>query len=249
MAAARANAFELFSVEHGAIVAVSAVATCAAIVLGRRWLGSAETVPLERRMALVYALTTFATQAGIIVWLLTPGEFSPRVSLPLHVCDLAAWIAPLALLSRRRWLRTMLYFWGIGLSTQAFVTPIVTVGPRDPWFWAFWITHLQIVGAAFYDLVARGFRPTWRDAAFAGFYSVLYGLAMLALNSATGWNYGFLGPTRPSTRTLVDALGTWPLRTLWMTLIVLGLFALMTVAWRGNRVAARAWLRGRRLAG
>ncbi len=229
---------EHFSLGHAVTVAVCAAITALAIVLGRRWRAMPGKAHLERRMVLGYAVLTFVTQAGIIVWLCWPGNFVPWVSLPLHVCDIAAWIAPLALLTSRRGLRAMLYFWGIGLSTQAFVTPTVSAGPGDVWFWAFWITHLQIVGAAVYDVVARGFRPRWRDLGVAVFYSTMYGVAMVALNSATEWNYGFLGPARPSAPTIIDALGPWPLRTVWMALIGYFLFAVLTVVWKPNRAAA-----------
>src|SRR5690349_1772419 len=58
--------------------------------------------------------------ASIIVnwWWLRPTNFVIQRSLPLQLCDLAGIIAPFALLTHARWLRTLLHFWGLGLSSQ-----------------------------------------------------------------------------------------------------------------------------------
>ncbi len=149
-------------------------------------------------------------------------------SLPLHFCDIAALIGPLALLEgnrRRRTLwRNLLFFWGFALTTQGLVTPTVDHGPTHPRFYLFWLNHGSVVGIALYDTVVRGYRPTWHDLGVALSVTYGYAAALIPLNLALGVNYGFTGPSTPSVSTVIDALGPWPLRLLWMALIVAAVF-------------------------
>src|SRR4029450_5624684 len=125
----------------------------------------------------------------------------------------------------RPW-RTLLYFWGIGLSTQAFFTPTVQYGVGHIKFWMFWIGHTMIVGSAVYDVVVRGYRPRARDWWFA--VATTYTLCMtvfyfdVLMSRAGGMpiNYWYIGDTKPSNPTLIDDLGPWPLRVLFLSGIV-----------------------------
>jgi hypothetical protein len=51
-----------------------------------------------------------------------PGHLRWDKSLPLHICDLTRLLVPVALWTNHRAARAMLYFWGLGLSSQAFIT-------------------------------------------------------------------------------------------------------------------------------
>ena len=44
-------------------------------------------------------------------------------------------------------------------------------------------------------------------------------------------NYGYVGPTRPSVPTLIDFLGPWPLRVIWLILIGASVFVLAWAPW------------------
>ena len=232
--------FHPFSPLHALTAAACLALMAGSIMLGRLWIAHPRTAPRERWLRVGWCLFTLLWQAYAVVWLLLPTQWNPAVSLPLHVCDLTGWIAPLALLTQKRWLRTILYYWGIGLSTQAFITPVLLDGPATWWYWFFWVGHLQIVGSAVYDLVVLRYRPTWRDLRVIALVSLAYALAMLALNTATGFNYGYLGPSKPTNPTLIDRLGVWPLRALWLTLIGQAIFVLITLSWPHNWRWARA---------
>jgi len=163
-------------------------------------------------------------------WYFLPGYYVGHDSWPLHVCDLANVIGPIALLTRARWARAVLVFWGIGLTTQSFITPVLDVGPADPRFWLFWLNHSFVLLMALHEVVNEGYRPTRRDLATVIGVSFVYVVAVFAVNLATGWNYGFVGPARPESPTLVDVLGPWPLRVVWMCLIVAAWFAALGAA-------------------
>lgn len=169
-------------------------------------------------------------QAASIVWWLLPRNLDWSRSLPLQLCDLAGPIAAIALFTQRRWARVLLFYWGLGLCSQAFVTPVNHSGPASLHYWFFWVNHAQIVGAALYDIIVLRYRPTLRDGIFAFGSTLVYAAVVLPLDLAFGWNYGYLGRELAQPGTLIEWLGPWPWRLAALGGIVALLFALMTVA-------------------
>ncbi|GMV25439.1 MAG: hypothetical protein AMXMBFR58_14700 [Phycisphaerae bacterium] len=206
-------------------------------LIGRRFRGR----PFEIALAAFWGGLIIARQAFEVAWYLRPENFGWHISLPLQFCDLAPWIAAVALLSGKRWSRAVLYYWGFGLCTQAFFTPTVQEGVGHPRFWWFWLSHTHIVGGAIYDLVARGYRPTWKDFRGIVLVTFCYATTLAILNAITGFNYGFVGPSKPEAPTIIDSLGPYPYRVPVLFAIVIVLFAIMTVVWRpGSRKAPAA---------
>ena len=216
--------FHAFSALHATTVGILVAAMAASCVLGRRW----RSQPAEWRLRVFWATFTLAWNVLAAIWYFLPAQFDPVESWPLHVCDIAVWVAPLALLTQTRWLRTVLYFFGIGLSTQAFATPIVEEGPAGTRFWLFWVGHTQIVGSAIYDVVVLGYRPKFRDLLVALAALVAYAAIATPINLGFGVNYGYIGNAEPGRETIVTRLGPWPWRLVPMFGLALGVFV---VAW------------------
>jgi len=227
--------FQPFTVFHALTVLACFAAMAAASGIGRRWRGTER----ERRFCNGWAYAVLAFQTIISIYWLLPANFDLNYSLPLQLCDLAAFVAPIALLTQRRELRTLLYFWGIGLSTQAFFTPIVTTGLASLHFWLFWIGHVVIVGSAIYDVAVRGYRPSVRDLAFASAFSVVLTLAMVGLNIAMGSNYLYVGDSSPENPTLVDKLGPWPWRIPPMMALGLTVYVIIWAVWPISEALSR----------
>jgi len=214
------------------VVAVALIAGLA--VTGRRVRSSPRT---EWSLRLAWGLSILGAQVVTIAWWMLPAHFDPGVSFPLHVCDLAAILAVPALLLEARWLRTILYFWGLGLSTQAFLTPVITVGPGATEFWLFWIQHTQIAGSGVYLVAVLGYRPRLHDVAVMIGVSAAYIALVLAVNIPFELNYGYLGEISPEQPTLIDRLGQWPLRLIPLLALGLGAYVLLWVVWPlGHRI-------------
>lgn len=201
--------FHPFSVLHLLCVLVFGSAIGAACLFGRR-LGYRSRPERRFRVALGIGAVSFALAR--LAYYLAPSRFEIGSNLPLHACDLGMLVAALALITARRPWRALLYFWGLGLSSQAFITPALVFGIGWPQFWLFWGAHTVVVGAALYDLVVGHYRPTARDLRLALAVTLVYGLSVFALDAATGWGYAFLGPSKPDNPSLIDLLGPWPLR-------------------------------------
>ncbi len=228
-----AHEFRPFTAFHWVTSGVCFAAIAVSSFAGARWRGT----PAERRLRVSWIWAVLVVQVLSLIFFMRP-PVDWTIALPFHICDLAGWVAFVALLTGRRWARSLLYYWGIVLSTQAFLTPILRgpgSGYAHAYFWVFWGQHLTIVGSAVYDVVVGRFRPTWRDFVIATGLSTFWTACMFVLNRFIGANYLFVGPTRPENPTLIDKLGDYPLRVLWLGLIVTAGFAVFTVVWPSAR--------------
>jgi hypothetical integral membrane protein (TIGR02206 family) len=220
--------FRAFSGLHAAALAAIALLVALAIVLARRRGPAPQATPAERAIGWAY----------LAAWVTTYTYFAfsdlrdPAHTYPLQLCHWTAAAAALLLITRRRWLRPIVYFWGLALDTQALITPALIEGPALFPFWFFWISHGMIVGVALYDVCALGYRPALRDYGIACAAAAGYVALVLPLNLAFGWNYGFVGPGKPGLPTILDLLGPWPERLVLIVLLAGGVMALLLLPWR-----------------
>ncbi len=217
-------------VAYGTAVALAA-ALCAALCTGARrrpgpWVRLART-------ALGGLLLCDATS-----WLArvvsAPG-FSPRTSLPLALCNIALLVAALACLWPKHVLVELTYFWGLTGTTQAVITPDLSVRFPRLEFFQYLVAHLGVVVAALFLVV--GVRITPRRHAVSRTFAITVGYSALvaAVDYATGANYMFLRRA-PGNWTLLRLLGPWPWYLLSATGLALALFALLNAPfWLARR--------------
>lgn len=204
-------------------------------------LARANRPELSRRFVITFAILGVLACVLVDIWWLRPAKFTWRESLPLQLCDIAGMIAPLALLTQHPRLRALLHFWGFGLCSQWVFTPVANAGPGKIEFWVSFVLHASILGAAGIDVLLNRYRPTWNDCRFVGLVGIGYSALALPLNLLTQGNYGYMGNSRPNAPTIVDALGDWPLRIIWVMLIGLLAIALVQCVWQVLRRMGIRW--------
>ena len=218
---------------HIGAVIVTALVVWWCCYVGRRMKRFGAEGLFRRVLAAATAVVTLTVTVGWMIILHNGGEGGV---LPLHICDMAGLIAPLVLFFRVRWLRAVLYFWAMGLTTQGFVTPIEQSGPDNVRFFLFWVNHGLVVGVAIYDLVVGGFRPSRADLLRTIGITGAYATAIFFFNRVMGENYLFIGDSKPDEPTLIDALGAYPLRVVWMFLLAALALCLAQVPWEVARL-------------
>jgi hypothetical integral membrane protein (TIGR02206 family) len=119
-------------------------------------------------------------------------ELSWKEMLPLQMCDWGMVVVIVAMWRKSpRWFEVA-YFWGIGGTLQAVLTPNLPFGFPDFRFFSFFISHCGIIiGVVFLMLVHR-FRPYPMSIVRAFLWSEFYFVVTLAGDWFTGYNYGFL---------------------------------------------------------
>jgi hypothetical integral membrane protein (TIGR02206 family) len=219
---------------HGVTLVVCAVLIATPSVFGRVMQAKAER-------ALRYGLAAFAVGVWLAynIWWNWRG-IDWQSGLPLQLCDINGLMAPFALVSGRRFARATLYFWTAALTVQAFIQPALIDGPAHVLFWAFWLSHTVIAACAVYDVVVRGFRPTWRDLGCAVIASLVYAAVIVPVDLWLGADYGFVGnpPSGIVIPPFVLALGPWPQRAIILVALVPIGFVIVLVPWLIARARA-----------
>lgn len=217
--------FEAFSLEHQLILVVFAVGIAGFVLLGRRW----REQEAGHRFALGFAVAIPVFTVPFQVLQFLPDDYDIDTSLPLQICDLSWMVAVYALATRRRWSVALLYFWGLTLTVQAVVTPSLGQTFPDPRWFMFWGMHLLTVWAAVY-LVAFAGGPDWRGFRLTVAVTAVWAALVMAFNGIADTNYGYLNG-KPESASLLDFLGPWPLYVVLEVLILVGVWAAMTVPW------------------
>ena len=112
--------------------------------------------------------------------------------LPLQLCDWAMIVIIVALWSgNRRWLE-LAYFWGIGGTLQAIITPNLRFGFPDLRFISFFVAHCGIIIGIIFLMLVYGFRPRAIGVIRTFAWTEVYFLVAFTTDLLTGENYGFL---------------------------------------------------------
>ena len=155
--------------------------------------------------------------------------FSTFAWLPLHVCDISSVAGAIALIRPGPLSRATTLYFGVGLSTFALLFPDLGDGPASIAFWVFWLRHAAIMLTGFYDLIVRGYRPTWSDygrwCALGAAYITLVSL----VNSALHTNFAFIANQTLQSSTILESFGTWPTRSVVMLGLALAHAAAITL--------------------
>lgn len=196
------------------------------------WVGlRVRGTPDERRYGLALSIGVWALWFGYQGYDIATRGFGPSHGLPLQLSDVTAAVAGIVFVVPHRKLQSLAYFLGLALGSQAVITPDQAGGPGTLSYWAFWLYHLFVVGAGIYVIVVQRFRPEWRDLRFALLFGLAYVAIVFTIDAVFDLNYGYLGRHTPSRPTLLDVLGPWPLRVVFMVLLASAVMTLLWLPW------------------
>ncbi|HWB58120.1 MAG TPA: TIGR02206 family membrane protein [Chthoniobacteraceae bacterium] len=194
----------MFGPSHLAVLAATAAIAAALSIGGRA--GGERT---RRNIALGLAAVLLANKPAVYWTILVMEKQGWRDSLPMYMCDWSGLAAIAALLWRGQTPYEMAYFWGLGGTLQAMVTPDLSFDFPDIRFLTFFISHGgTLVAVAFLTFAVR-MRP-WpvsllRIILWSNVYLLVAGVVDWSLDE----NYGYLR-AKPGHASLLDHLGPWP---------------------------------------
>lgn len=196
----QAPAFVLFDTDH--LVALAVVAA-AAVLAGRSarpaapWLG--------------WLIAAALIIQELIKLQLFIGELGQdwRRSLPLDICRINELVCVYMLARRSYRAFEVAYFWAMGASVSAMLTPALPSGFPSALYFLFFLGHGLSVLAVIYAIFALGFRPRLSSLFLCLAVTACYAAVMVPVNLLLDANYLFLREKPPGT-TVVDLLGPWP---------------------------------------
>ncbi|MGV0838268.1 YwaF family protein [Mycolicibacterium thermoresistibile] len=197
------------------------------------WVGRRQTDSQARTLGRVLGALTAGIYVAMLIYTLIPPSLER--SVPLRLTDLATVAGAYALWSQKHWAYALTYYWGLVLSVQALITPVLR-SPDFPHYeyLAFWSIHLLVVWAAIYLTWGRDMRPDWRSFRLTVVITVVWLAITFTFNVIAGTNYGFLNG-KPDSASLLDWMGPWPVYILVAAVPVLTVWALMTWPWVRRR--------------
>ena len=128
--------------------------------------------------------------------------------LPMQLCDWACFCIIAVLVFRKQWIYECIYFWGLGGTMQAMITPNLDVGfPHIKYFYFFLFHSGIIIGVSYFVLGLKHY-PKKGAILRVAIISQVYLIAALIVNYIINANYGFL-MEKPDF-SMLNYLGPWP---------------------------------------
>jgi hypothetical integral membrane protein (TIGR02206 family) len=162
----------------------------------------------------------FIRSRGIVTW---------QQMLPMQLCDWGMVVVIVAMWTEsQRWFEVA-YFWGIGGTLQAVLTPNLRFGFPDWRFISFFTLHCCIIIGVVFLMLTRRYRPYPMSIVRVFLWSEFYFVVTFITDKLTGFNYGFL-LHKPEASSILSLLSdSYPLYLLQMhglaLLFFLGLYA------------------------
>jgi hypothetical integral membrane protein (TIGR02206 family) len=158
---------------------------------------------LARAICLTFAgILLLAYVAAVVIRATSFEGLTWDSTLPMQLCDWAAFVTLLALIGSSPAAFELAYCWGLAGTAQALFTPAIEVND-SPGVIPFFVVHSVIPASVLWLMFEFRMRPRpgafWRVMLWSEAY---LGVAIL-VNKLTGGNYGFLAE-RPPTRSLLD---------------------------------------------
>jgi hypothetical integral membrane protein (TIGR02206 family) len=200
----RENLFKPFGVAHLTVIFLTVAVPFLLALIVRR----TKSRFLERSIAFAISALLLINYVAYLIVARHFGVTQWYKALPLQLCDWAMFVIIVALWTgNRRWLE-IAYFWGIGGTLQALITPNLAFGFPDLRFISFFVAHSGIIIGIVFLMLVYGFPPRaigiLRTFAWTEFYFVV----AFTIDLFTGENYGFL-LHKPEAASLLNMLSDW----------------------------------------
>ena len=226
--------FPFMAPSHVAALAIVASA-CVVVPLAVRRLGRPG---LTRAVAWTLAAALLLNEAMYYVYMLGQVEVMHflRNSLPLHVCGIAVFLTAWVLVRHHQFLYEIAYYWGLGGTLQAVLTPSLEVDYPHYLYFQFFFTHGGIVLGVLLATVALGRRPRPGSVLRVFLASNVLMVPVAGANALLGANYMFL--CRPPLGASPFFFLPWPWFLIFLEAFGLGVLYLLYLPFCLRRRAA-----------
>lgn len=221
--------FQQFDSTHLLTLLLIALLSIGSAILGFK----RKNVSLEKIFRWSLVLLLIGNEIFIHVAAIQAGEWRYTWALPLHLCDLSLIALMVALLGKSQIAWELAFFWGIGGSIPAMITPDIPLAFPHFYYVAFFIHHGGIIIGVLYLAFSGKYPLPFSSIKRVWIITHVYVLFIAIFNFTVKTNYLFLCG-KPSQPSLIDYLGPWPLYILGLEVIFT--FSLFFLYWVFHRV-------------
>ena len=180
--------FQPYGLPHFTVIALTIVLPFVLAAIVRR----TKSQRLENVIVGVLSTVLISNYVVYLVFIRSHGVVDWRQMLPMQMCDWGMVVVIVAMLSgNQRWFEVA-YFWGIGGTLQAVLTPNLPFGFPDWRFISFFISHCGIIVGVVFLMLTRRYRPYPMSIVRVWLWSEFYFVVTLVVDKQTDFNYGFL---------------------------------------------------------
>ena len=147
---------------------------------------------VERAIVSLLSAVLVANYIAYLIFVRSHGVVMWWEMLQLQLCDWGMVVVIVALWTgNQRWFEVA-YFWGIGGTLQAVLTPNLRFGFPDLRFFSFFMSHSGIIIGVVFLMLTHKYRPYPMSMLRTFLWSEVYFVVTLIADELTGFNYGFL---------------------------------------------------------
>ena len=227
--------FESFSQTHISTLLFSLGLLILLIVVGRK-LTPNQNLFIGRCLSVFLSLTVIFFLLSFIYHF---DYFKLEVDLPLSICNLFAFIAPVLFGIPNPKRMEVVYFAVMSGTFQAIITPDLYVGFPTYGFFKYWIVHVGLVILVIHYLLSFQLRPRAKGIFITFIWLNLYLMVIVPINLLLDANYFYL-MEKPINPSILDLFGPWPTYLLVSEILAMAFFAVayLPIMWV-NRVKAQ----------
>lgn len=198
--------FQNYGVEHGITVLLWTLLGAFYVITSIRYLDRTS----QRQSLLFLGIITAASQLGKILIKVHLGIFDYTIDLPLHLCNMLPFIVTAAILTHRRLVWAVCFFWIMAGTFQALISPTLDHSYPHYEYHRYWIVHCGLVIIALYPVFVWKWKVFFSDAIIAMMALNILGLLMYGIDILLDANYMYMRGWPPG-KTIYNLLGKWPI--------------------------------------
>ena len=206
--------FERFGAAHLGAIALTFIAPVVLSAIARFCCSSVAS----RVISWLFIALLVGHNIATLILLHRDGVLTIQTALPMYLCDWAEYMAIVTLIYPNQWTYELCYFWVLGGTLQALLTPDLSYGFPDPRFINFFTLHGAVIASVIFMTLGMGMRPVPMSIVRALGWSTFYVAVAMVVNSILGTNFGYLR-MKPAHPSLMDYMAPWPLYILQLALL------------------------------
>ena len=208
------NRFEIFNTPHLIVLLLTVLISVLFVVIPKKF----KYPPVKNTISLLLFISiVFSTLFAIIDKYINGYLYAP-LNMPMQLCDWVMLFVLVTFITKSQYAYEITYFWGLGGTLQALITPDLAFNYPSWIFVIFFINHSTIIISIIYFTFVFGLRPYLVSIKRVFLWSQVFFFFAFITNVIFDTNYGFL-MEKPIKASLFDYLGPWPLYLLSLEIV------------------------------